>query len=159
MEISLTGGSMPIPEWNEYGLLPEGIHDCAIEDIQLRLGFNEHRQRLLEGLDGAIQWLKTMPPIECLIIDGSFVTDKERPGDIDAVAMIANLTEKNQREWVRSWESQKVMIKQNHQVDLYPTVLGNGYNFAAFFQYIRPEEALERGAPLGLLKGIVRMAQ
>lgn len=150
---------MPIPDWNEYGLLPEGLHDCRLDEIEERLGFNEYRQSLIEGLGDAIRWLSTMPPIECLIVDGSFVTNKERPGDIDVVAMITNLTERNQREWVRAWEPQRAMIKQNHRVDLYPTVLGRGNNFSAYFQYLRPEEALERGAPLGVLKGILRVAR
>lgn len=150
---------MPIPNWNEYGLLPEGIHDCAIDDVSDRFGFNEYRLGLIAGLEGAMQWLETMPPIESLIIDGSFVTNKERPGDIDAVAMISNLTERNQRQWVRAWQPQREMIKQTHCVDLYPTVLDQGNNFSAYFQYIRPEEALERGAPLGMLKGILRIAR
>ena len=150
---------MPIPDWNDYGLLPEGIHDCDINELSARLGFNDHRQGLLEGLEAAIQWLGTMPPAESLIIDGSFVTNKERPRDIDAVAMIANLTERNQRHWIQSWEPQRAMIKLDYRVDLYPTVLGHGNNFSAYFQYIRPEEALERGAPLGVLKGILRMVQ
>lgn len=150
---------MPIPAWNEFGLLPEGIHDCAIEEIRDSLAFNDHRQQLVGGLKRALQWLETMPPIESLIIDGSFVTDKERPGDIDAVAMITNLTDRNQREWIRAWVPQRAAIKQNYRVDLYPTVLGHGNNFSAYFQYIRPEEALERGAPLGVLKGILRIAR
>lgn len=148
---------MPIPTWNEYGLLPEGIHDCAMDEVRDRFGFNAYRQHLIAGLAGAIRWLGTMPPIESLILDGSFVTDKERPSDIDAVAIITNLTERNQREWVRAWEPQKAMIKEQFQVDLYPTVIGHGNNFSAYFQYIKPEEALDRGAPLGVLKGILRL--
>lgn len=148
---------MPIPDWNEYGLLPEGIHDCDMHEVIQRFGFNEHRQQLLNGLSGAFDWLATMPPIESLVLDGSFVTDKAQPRDIDAVALITNLTERNQREWVRAWEPQKATIKQRYHVDLYPTVIGQGNNFSAYFQYIRPEEALERGAPLGVLKGILRM--
>jgi len=148
---------MPIPDWNEFGVLPEGIHDCAIEEIEQRLGFNNHRAALVEGLGQTLAWLETMPPIQSLIVDGSFVTDKERPSDIDAVAMITNLTERNQREWVRAWQPQHPWLKAEHRVDLYPTVLGTGNNFAAYFQYIRPEEALDRGAPLGLLKGILRI--
>ncbi len=49
------------------------------------------------------------------------------------------------------------MIKEQFQVDLYPTVIGHGNNFSAYFQYIKPEEALDRGAPLGVLKGILRL--
>ena len=149
--------AMAIPDWNEFGVLPEGIHDCAIDEIGHRFGFNDHRLALICGLQQAIEWLGTMPPIESLIVDGSFVTDKERPSDIDAVAMINNLTERNQREWVRAWQPQHQHLKAAFRVDLYPTVVGAGNNFAAYFQYLRPEEALNRGAPLGLLKGILRI--
>lgn len=150
---------MPIPDWNEYGLLPEGVHDCGIDEVADRLGFNAHRQQLIEGLRGVIGWMERMPPAESLIIDGSFVTDKDLPGDIDAVAMISNLTERNQRQWVRNWQPERVQLKQQYGVDLFPTVIGRGNNFASYFQYIRPDEALDRGAPLGVLKGILRMAR
>lgn len=150
---------MAIPDWNEYGLLPEGIHDCEVVEIEDRLGFNNHRLALVEGLRRTFDWLGTMPPIDCLIVDGSFVTDKEQPSDIDAVAMIGNLTEQNQHDWVRAWQPQHAQIKAAHQVDLYPTIIGRGNNFSAYFQYIRPEEALERGAPLGLLKGLLRVVR
>jgi hypothetical protein len=148
---------MAIPDWNDFGVLPEGIHDCEIDEIEARLGFNGHRLALVEGLRQALQWLATMPPIESLIVDGSFVTDKIQPSDIDAVAMIGNLSEQNQREWVRAWQPHHAPLKQASRVDLYPTAAGQGNNFSAYFQYIRPEEALERGAPIGLLKGLLRI--
>jgi hypothetical protein len=137
--------------------LPEGIHDCTIVEVEDVLGFNPHRQGLVAGLRRTLDWLATMPPVDSIIVDGSFVTDKALPNDIDAVAMIGNLTEFNQRQWVRAWEPQHSALKTNHSVDLYPTVAGVGNNFAAFFQYIRPEEALARGAPLGLIKGLLRI--
>ena len=97
-----------------------------------------------------------MPRIESLILDGSFVTNKEHPGDIDAVAMIGNLPDPQQHEWVRAWQPMHSELKTQYHVDLYPTVRG-GNDFSAFFQYLKPEEALERGAPLGTLKGLLRI--
>ena len=149
--------TMPIPEWNEFGVLPSGIHDCAIDEIEQQLGFNDHRATLIRGLRRTLEWLETMPPIESLILDGSFVTDKAAPSDIDAVAMIGNLTDRHQRDWIRTWQPQHWPLKDQNRVDLYPTAVGNGNNFSAYFQYIKPEEALERGAPLGLLKGLLRV--
>ena len=148
---------MAIPEWNEFGILPSGIHDCHFDEIEQRLGFNDHRATLLKGLMRTLNWLETMPPIESLIVDGSFVTDKVMPSDIDAVALIGNLSQKEQHDWVRAWQPQHQLIKHQNQVDLYPTAVGNGNNFAAYFQYLRPEESLERGAPLGMLKGLLRI--
>ena len=148
---------MPIPDWNDYGILPEGIHDCDLAEIRGRLGFNAHREHLIDGLQRTIEWLQRAPPVESLIVDGSFVTNKDYPGDIDAVAMIGNLTERHQREWVRLWQPEHGRLKTDNRVDLYPTAIGHGNDFSAYFQYMRPEEALDRGAPIGLRKGLVRL--
>lgn len=148
---------MAIPDWNEFGLLPEGVHDSDFGEIAQRLAFNDHRASLVRGLGRALDWLRTMPPARSLIVDGSFVTDKALPSDIDAVAMIGNLTERNQREWVRAWQPKHSELKEQLRVDLYPTVENRGHNFSAYFQYLRPEEALDRGAPLGVLKGLLRI--
>jgi hypothetical protein len=150
---------MAIPDWNDFGVLPDGIHDCNVDELRDRLGYNEHRAALMEGLERTLEWLQTMPPIHSLIVDGSFVTDKAMPGDIDAVAMIGNLTDQHQREWVRSWQPHHGRLKNENRVDLYPTAAGRGNDFSAYFQYLRPEEALERGAPLGMRKGLVRLVQ
>ena len=149
---------MAIPDWNQYGILPEGIHNADFDQIRDRLGFNAHRGELISGLERTIEWVRAASPIEGLIVDGSFVTDKAYPGDIDAVAMIGNLTERNQREWVRRWQPEHQRLKAENRVDLYPTVVGIGNDFSAYFQYMRPEEALDRGAPLGVRKGLVRIA-
>lgn len=148
---------MAIPDWNEFGLLPEGIHDSDFGEIARRLAFNDHRASLVRGLERSLDWLRTMPPIQSLIVDGSFVTDKALPSDVDAVAMIGNLTERNQREWIRAWQPLHRELKEQYRVDLYPTVEDRGNNFSAYFQYLRPEEALDRGAPLGVLKGLLRI--
>lgn len=148
---------MPIPEWNDYGILPAGVHSCEIEEIEQRLAFNDRRATLVRGLEQVLGWLCDMPRIESLIVDGSFVTDKEHPSDIDAVAMIGNLSDQHQQEWVRAWQPMHSELKAHFHVDLYPTIQGLGNDFSVFFQYLRPEEALERGAPLGTLKGLLRI--
>ena len=62
------------------GLLPPGID---WEEIGERFGTNEHRRDLLGGLRAA---LVALAEAGCgtAYIDGSFVTDKERPNDRDA---------------------------------------------------------------------------
>jgi hypothetical protein len=65
------------------GNLPPGEHEASWDEFKTRYGWNEHRRRLLAGLEEALRALA-----ECgcsrVWIDGSFATDKELPGDFDA---------------------------------------------------------------------------
>ncbi len=82
---------MAIADFDADGLLPSGPHDCVEADVKLRLvdsfvssttrgpihdRWLQHRLALAEFLTIQEQW-----------VDGSFVTDKEDPGDIDIVTL------------------------------------------------------------------------
>jgi hypothetical protein len=72
-----------IPEFDESGLLPEGVHMADMNEIRKRYGVNVHRVRLLGGLERAVEALR-VAGCRLLYLDGSFVTAKEFPGDYDA---------------------------------------------------------------------------
>lgn len=71
-----------IPSWDD-GLLPPGIHWADWEEIGERFGTTEHRRALLAGLRMALVAL-AQAGCRSAYIDGSFVTDKQRPNDFDA---------------------------------------------------------------------------
>jgi hypothetical protein len=73
---------MPIPEFNDSGNLPAGIHQAIWQEVEAKLAFNERRQELLQGMRRACESLK-MVGCPRIFIGGSFVTDKELPGDFD----------------------------------------------------------------------------
>lgn len=82
---------MPIPELNSDGLLPPGLFDCSLPEIQSRFGSFQHsdqRPRLFARLQQLITAMKASRLFGALIIDGSFVTAKPAPDDIDLVAML-----------------------------------------------------------------------
>jgi hypothetical protein len=66
----------------EDGLLPAGIHEATWDVIVAMLGFNERRRWLIEGLYRALLSLRDAG-CERVYLDGSFVTDKDLPGDYD----------------------------------------------------------------------------
>ena len=72
-----------IPDFENDGLLPHGIHWATWQEISDRFGTNDHRKLLLVGLKDALTALKTAG-CHSVYIDGSFVTSKEAPGDFDA---------------------------------------------------------------------------
>ncbi len=84
---------MPIPTLNEHGLLPPGIHPCTLEELEGRFdggGFGSHRYELILRLRNFLTEVRKVTFVAWVAIDGSFVTAKEEPGDIDIVLVLSN---------------------------------------------------------------------
>lgn len=82
---------MPIPDLNDAGLLPEGIHDCTLAEIGARFGrfqSSDRRVRLFGQLRVLVDEERRAGVAVALIVDGSFVTGKPEPGDIDLVIVL-----------------------------------------------------------------------
>jgi hypothetical protein len=79
-----------LPDFTSDGLLPPGEHLATWDEISNRFGWNPRRQSLLAGLSAALIPLRTAG---CgrIFLDGSFVTDKELPGDYDAAWDLAGV--------------------------------------------------------------------
>lgn len=71
-----------IPNFNEDGNLPPGIHKATWEEIETKFGNTVHRKKLLEGLKLGIKALKVVGCSK-IYLDGSFITNKPRPNDYD----------------------------------------------------------------------------
>jgi hypothetical protein len=72
-----------IPEFDATGNLPHGVHPSSWSLFVKRFGVTQHRRRLISGMKRALDSLKLAGCLQAYI-DGSFVTEKERPGDFDA---------------------------------------------------------------------------
>jgi hypothetical protein len=72
-----------IPEFDESGILPSGVHWAEWSEFQETFGANLTRQRMIDGLELAMTQLKAAG-CRTIYIDGSFVTSKQKPGDFDA---------------------------------------------------------------------------
>jgi hypothetical protein len=82
---------MPIPDLNADGLLPVGLHDCSLEEIQVRFGAfqdTDRRPKLHERLRELVAALHRCGLFEALLVDGSFVTSKATPNDVDLIAVL-----------------------------------------------------------------------
>ena len=66
------------------GTLSPGEHTLSWEEVELEFGTNEHRGKILTGLRRAlINFAKA--GCRAVLLNGSFDTKKEYPGDYDAV--------------------------------------------------------------------------
>ncbi len=72
-----------IPEFDENGNLPPGVHFCEWEEFLERFDYNDKRSRLINGLVVAMEQLKAAG-CRTIFINGSFVTIKQDPVDFDA---------------------------------------------------------------------------
>jgi hypothetical protein len=72
-----------IPEFNEHGSLPPGIHHATWNEIVTRYATSTRRRDMLDGLLDTLRSLK-VAGCHLAYLDGSFVTAKESPRDFDA---------------------------------------------------------------------------
>lgn len=74
---------MAIPAFDEAtGYLPAGLHEADLPEIHGALGFSDRRRWFIGSLERVDRDLKGAG-VRDLRIDGSFVTAKPDPGDID----------------------------------------------------------------------------
>lgn len=76
---------MPIPEFVEpTGYLPPGRHEATWLELADRLATNTHRRILTAML---LEGLQALREAGCnrVWVNGSYVTDRERPGDVDVL--------------------------------------------------------------------------
>ena len=74
---------MAIPKLQDNNELPAGEHLAYLKEIELVYGVaTERRKELMEGLRNAANNLETAG-VRTIWINGSFVTNKKEPNDID----------------------------------------------------------------------------
>jgi hypothetical protein len=79
-----------IPDFRDDGYLPDGLHMATEADVTFRFGSSTPRRRRL--ILRLRRWLELsrLTGARRFLVDGSFVTAKEEPNDIDAVVLLAD---------------------------------------------------------------------
>jgi hypothetical protein len=76
-----------IPDFDEHGYLPAGVHLASIDEIETRFGHqSEVRQVQMESLRWLVE-LARRAGVQRLVINGSFVTECLEPNDVDCVLL------------------------------------------------------------------------
>ena len=145
-----------IPYLNEHGLLPEGVHNCSVPEMTARFGWNEHRQGLLLSFEAFLRNEVRAVFDHPVYADGSFVTDKEHPEDIDVALDLLAATDADKWRGVE-FMSERCRIRSRYGVDFWVNLPG-GNDFSAFFQYAGHKMAKFKGLDHHHRKGILRLA-
>lgn len=81
-----------IPAFNQYSWLPDGIHDCTLDEAAERFGAfraTDRRSQLWKRFVDFMAEAKSCDFLEAVLVDGSFVTAKPAPNDIDIVVVLS----------------------------------------------------------------------
>ena len=75
---------MPLPEFNETGDLPIGVHEASLAEAVARFGTGSDRRKLVaRRLERIHQIASQTGHLARFVVFGSFVTDKHEPNDVD----------------------------------------------------------------------------
>lgn len=81
---------MPIPEFDD-NVLPGGVHECTVAEIEARFGRFQRSDRRIKLTERLREYLRAAGQsgiIKAVILDGSYVTAKDEPDDIDLIAVL-----------------------------------------------------------------------
>jgi len=126
------------------GVLPTGIHDCTLDEIDSVFGRfqrTDHRMTLTKKLRQLIGELQFGKLAKELIVDGSFTTAKERPEDIDLLVILPSdfvwLTDMKPFQYN---SISKRMVRNVYRFDLFAVNEGSEehHEFLELFQQVKP---------------------
>lgn len=128
---------MPIPSLDENGSLPIGEHRATLEEVEKAFGSqNDRRKGLMRGLRLACEMFQNAG-FDLIWVDGSFVTDKEEPNDIDGCFGASN-KEKIRLDGVDPiFFTNRQATKAKYGLDFFYASMieaGSGKPFPVFFQ-------------------------
>lgn len=139
--ISLSGSPWPV--------LPPGLHSANFEEVFVNYATNKRRRELYEGLILAAISLKAAG-CSAIYLDGSFVTDKPKPGDYDACFDVIGVNGAVLDPVFRDFSNGRAAQKTKYGGEFFPasgTEGDSGKTFLDFFQNDR-----FTGQQKGLLK-------
>ena len=128
-----------LPDFNQAGLLPPGIHRANWDELAQRYGRNPWRRSLLAGLRAALENLRDAG-CRRAYIDGSFVTDKEYPNDYDACWEEAGVDPYLLEPVLLTFDPGRETQKAKYLGELFPASIvadAEGLSFLEFFQMDR----------------------
>jgi hypothetical protein len=125
-----------IPEFDGNGRLPPGIHHATWTEIVTRYATSTHRRDLLAGLLDGLRSLKTAG-CRVAYLDGSFVTAKEHPKDVDACWDATEVVLERLDLELQDFSDKCAAQKTRYGGELYPadwTAERSGMHFLDYFQ-------------------------
>ena len=140
-----------IPELVDTGsiwkVLPLGVHDATLEEVEKHFATNKRRKQLFRGLQAACKSLKDAG---CLTVylDGSYVTSKELPNDYDLCWNTINVNSKKLDPIFLDFSNKRQKQKTKFGGEFFPsTAKADGSHY--YIQYFQTDK--ENGTNKGII--------
>lgn len=149
---------MPIPDFTEYGILPEGHFNATKAEISDRYLTNPNRAEIWSKFEEFIlevqgqQWAAT---VQAYLLDGGFTSDKQTTKDIDVVLDLSTADDISLYEACFWLNTHRERFTTDYQVDVYPYHPKIPNDLRAYFAYVKVDERIQRGAPIDTRKGLL----
>jgi hypothetical protein len=103
-----------IPEFRDDGYLPEGVHLATEAEVTFRFGTSsQKRRRLALRLRRWIELARSLGA-QRFFVDGSFVTAKNEPNDVDAVIWLPDdFSDKVSSGWSDALELETMLLNRH----------------------------------------------
>jgi len=113
---------MPIPDFDD-NVLPEGVHDCTVAEVEARFGRfqrTDRRMRLTDKLKQYFEAARQSGIVKAVIVDGSYTTAKDDPEDVDLIAVLVDEFDSAQE--LRPYQRNvidKAAVRRDYKFDLF----------------------------------------
>ena len=135
-----------IPDFRDDGYLPEGLYPATQEEVINRFGKSSpRRRRLVQRLR---RWIAPARQTGAnrLLIDGSFVTAKEWPNDIDAVVLLAgNFDQQIKQGSDAAMELEEMLLTRCPEELFAAEDIGDWTDWIEFFSRTRESDGRRKG--------------
>lgn len=141
-----------IPDLVDIGgpwkVLPPGIHSAPLEEVRIRYATNEHRKNLFEGFKRGFLVL-TSAGCKGIFLDGSFVGEKEMPGDFDVCWLPAGVNSAKLDQVLLDFSNRREAQKRKYGGEFFP-LNAQAAPGAFFLDYFQIDK--HTGKPKGILR-------
>jgi hypothetical protein len=134
----------------DWDVLPPGIHDATLEEIQAKYTWNDRRKLLFGGLKKAINAL-SFAGCKTFYIDGSFVTAKTNPGDYDMCWSPVGVNDQKIDPVLLDFSDRRKNQKLIFKGESFPSSINADANGNTFLDYFQKDKIT------GKTKGIIRL--
>ncbi|WP_294300979.1 hypothetical protein [uncultured Sphingomonas sp.] len=132
-----------------WAVLPPGIHDATLAEVEVRFATTPHRRWLFEGF---IRVTDALRHVGCrtVYLDGSFVTAKPHPGDYDGCWDHVGVDFSRLDPVLLDFDNKRAAQKAKYLGEMFIAALSSGV--APFLDFFQVEKFS------GAAKGILRIS-